>query len=881
MRQEILLSTLPNETFSNRETEILALMAEGLTNKDLAGKIYLTLGTIKWYNKQIFRKLGVHNRTQAISKARELGLFLARNNKPGQSGTQPKNNLPFHLSSYVGRTRELNDLLAMIHRKSRLVTITGTGGIGKTSLALRVAEKSLPNFTHGVWFVDLSPLADPALVAQAIVQSLGIHDEPRVPYADLLVRYLGPRMLLLVLDNCEHLLEACAGLVSSLLRACPDLHIITTSREVLGVIGEVHYPLTTLSFPDPELTASLEALKQFEAVQLFIQRAGLVSPNFKMTQDNAQAIGQLCQRLEGLPLALEIAAASVNLLSVSQIIVHLDALLWKLGSSAHPLHPRHRSLQSCLDWSYSLLTASERILLQRLSIFKGGCTLEAAVWVCTDPEGANQPDNLLDSTAILGLLRNLVNKSLVVAHLADEFEPEQGMRYHLLDTINQYAQERLIEAGGVQTLRDRHLTFFRQLSEEAAPKLRSSEQMAYLKKMKTELPNLQAGLRWAMAENSSDEEFFQERLENGLLLGIALLPYWDLSSSFPREVVLLKKGLERANPTDERLTDLRARTLYTIATILSWEEVGRTPGPCLKILEESIVLFRACGDMPGLALALAKLAWMCQGIDHAQALFLGEESVAICRQVGDRWNLAEALWHMMGLVNSTASLACGQEALALYRETGDAWRVNWTLANLGGLAVSLGHHTIGKTYLEESTRFFRERGILRGMKFSNHIKGYASYELKDYKEVATCIGIAMEINRLQGVIGFSIGYLWMLGTAYLHLGDYGQSAGYFLECLSTAQDLDDIQSVCMALSGLAGVSAAINQPVRALHLMSAVEAALEARKEKLDPSAFNETNQFLPLVRSHLDPESYTKTWAEGRALNLAEAIKEAFAITI
>lgn len=869
------------QSFTRREVDILRLMKEGLSNHAIAQELFLSLGTIKWYNKQIFGKLYVDNRVHAIERAIEIGLIDAWAAPiPAEVSRQPltrqKHNLPASLTTFIGRKKEREDLRILLHSStSRLVTVLGPGGIGKTRLALRVAEETLPAFEHGVWLADLAPVTDPGLVPQVVANSLGIRDSGGQPYEEALARLLSSSSLLLVLDNCEHLVEACARLVLHLLTYCPQLRILATSREALQVEGEALYPLDSLPFPDAYKLPEIAALKAYEAVQLFVERAGLVCPGFSLTPENAWAVVLTCQRIDGIPLALELAAARTHLLSVEQVAARLEDCFQLLSGGGRTAVPRHQTMKACLDWSYDLLSAPERVLLRRLAVFCGGWTLEAAEEICASRAGRwVSTENQVASLEVIDLLAQLVNKSLVTTDTA-----HTEARFSMLEPIRQYALEKLVQSGEGPILRDSHLGYYTCFCEQVDPKLRSAEQPALFKKMEAERDNLLAALRWALVEEGIERGLSPAQVEKGLRLGNALLYYCELNSrsSFPESVQWLKNGLERIKDQDERWNALRARTLYTIGYMLSWEEEGLELRKSPETFEKCIALSRECGELPVLSLALARLAWVTQ--DSPQAQSMVEESVAICRQVGDHWNLAEALWDKMSIADVPAAIISGEESLALFRETGDPWKTNWALTVLSQQYILQGQYAAGYAYLQESTQFFLEKGNLSGMIFAYHCKGTAAYYLEDFNQVATCFLSALEIYHQFGKIGFSVHYLRLLGTAYKRLGDLHRSAGYYLDCISAAQGLGEKRCVCMALSGMAGVAAAVGQPLRAVHLLGTVEAAYKALNKTNDPIAQIESERDTALARAQLDEAAFASAWEEGRAMGLEEAIREAHAI--
>ena len=387
---------------------------------------------------------------------------------------------------------------------ARLLTLTGVGGTGKTRLALQVAADELDTFSDGVWLVELAPLSDPGLVPQSVATALDVPEEVGRPRLATLTDALRARHLLLLLDNCEHVVEACARLAEGLLRACPELKILATSREALRIAGETTYQVPSLAFPErvddreaPSTTHDATRITQYEAVRLFIDRAVVVAPDFAVTNINAPAVAQICHRLDGIPLAIELAAARVRSMSVEQIAARLDDQFHLLTGGSRTALPRHQTLRALIDWSHDLLTEQERALLRRLSVFAGGWTLEAAEAVCSDDA---RPGVIL-SDAVMDVLDGLVNKSLVVVHRGP---PE--IRYHMLETIRQYARERLVESKEEAQVRTRHLDYFLGLAQSGEIDVVGREDPAYFQVLETELDNLRAALDWSLTGHKDPED---------------------------------------------------------------------------------------------------------------------------------------------------------------------------------------------------------------------------------------------------------------------------------------------------------------------------------------------------------------------------------------
>lgn len=562
--------------------------------------------------------------------------------------TTPSNNLPIQLTSFIGREREIakvKRLLAPTH----MLTLTGSGGCGKTRLALRVAGELLDSFRDGVWLIELAPLTEPLLVPQTVSSALGLRSESARSIVDQLKEHLKEKQVLLILDNCEHLIRACAELSDQLLHACPRLRILTTSREPLNVTGETTFLVPPLSLPDPGQPLSAKALLQSEAIALFAERARAVQSKFQITPANASAIAQICWRLDGIPLAIELAAARVRSIGAEEIAARLDDRFQLLTSKSRTTLPRQQTLYASIDWSFDLLSETERTLFRRLAVFSGGWTLKAAEEVCAG-NGLHLPDPL-------NLLTNLVDKSLVIH--SDKDEP----RYYFLETIRQYAREKLVAANEGTALQARHLKYFFNLAEQAVPELKGRQQEVWFERLEREQDNLREALESSLRTASHDVR---------LNFAGNLFWFWFVRGHLREGSAWLERALTGSEGASASAS-ARARALEALGAMMIFlGEFDRGLG----FHGQALALFREAGDERHTAFVLNAigLAAQFQG-DHLKAKQFFEEGLALRRAIGDEWGTAQSLHALAGITFNEGDLertaALDQESLELYRKVGD------------------------------------------------------------------------------------------------------------------------------------------------------------------------------------------------------------------
>jgi non-specific serine/threonine protein kinase len=597
-------------------------------------------------------------------------------------------NLPRQLSTFVGREKEIAEIRQILSG-TRLLTLTGAGGCGKTRLSYQVGAQVLDEFADGVWLTELGSLTESALLPQALLSTLEIREQRGRTLTETITGYLAPKSVLLILDNCEHLLIGCAQLSAALLQACPELRILATSREALGVAGETVHQVPGLSFPDSEEPPLLDQLTRFESVQLFVDRACLRKPDFAVTPANAASVANVCHRLDGIPLAIELAAARIRVLSVEQLADRLDNRFKLLTQGSHTGLRHHQTLRMTMDWSHELLSGSEAALLRRLSVFAGRFSLEAVESVCAGDSVA-EPD-------VLDLLQHLIDKSMVVSEDHDD-----AVRYRLLETVRQYGQERLGEAKESRPVKRRHLEFFLALAEEAEPNLQGtgqgSSQADWLDRLEADHDNLRAAMESALVQNDA---------QLAVRLAGTLWRFWEVRGYLSEGRDALKQALaigKDASPS------FHAKALDG-AGRLSWRQGDFQDAK--QLFAESLALWRTAGDKAGEANSLHGLARAALNLqDHKSARTSCEESLEIQRQLRDKQGIATAMNTLGEVARSQRDFAQAEthygESLAIFREIGDTAASVSVLHNLAYTALNRGDEKKAEAFFREAITIARE-----------------------------------------------------------------------------------------------------------------------------------------------------------------------------
>lgn len=805
------------------------------------------------------------------------------------SGTAP-NNLPVQLTSFIGRERDLANLQATV-TLNRLVTLTGVGGAGKTRLAVEVAAALRPEFPGGVWMVDLVPLRQPEQVLQQVAHTLGVHETPNQELLATVITAIGNDRKLVILDNGEHVLHACAAVAADLLHACLGLHILATSREALNVRGEAVYAVLPLAYPDPKAQQPFPTLAATDALILFADRASASRRTFALTADNAQAVAGICARLEGNPLGIELAAAWVNVLSVDQILARLQRSFDLLRGDVVDLPERHQSLQSVVDWSYDLLDRPLQRCFAGLAVFTGGWTLDAAEHVL-----AGETDD------VLGALSALVGKSLVIMEEGADLET----RFRLLETLRSFAWKYLERSGSLPVLRQRHADVYLQFAETAEPKLAGAEQSAWLPRLQAESGNFLAALGWLRAAGDA---------EHGLRLAGALWRLWFMRGQLSEGRSQLAAVL--ALPGEDG-TAIRAKALHAAGTLASLQGDYAEARP---LLESALAIRRALGDEVGQSQTLTNLGNLAyEQDDYAAARRAYENAVAIFRKADSPWNTALALHNIAAVAYAQCDLAAAEaqaaESLAISRRHGFDRLVVNVLILSGLVASERGQLDAARQRFDEAYAIVDTLDDAPGLAEAHRLLGTVLFEqghvdeavdhletsLKIETQVGNRLGIAKTLDSLGRValsrgdlrmaqerqrksidIANAIGHklaaseaLEALGVIAIRQGRVTEGSALLNESLELRLHMQNALRVAEGIESFAVPAAAARVPDVALALVGCAAAARAALGTPLPASRAAWLDPAVRSAREMLDAEAARAAHEHGARLSTHEGIEMA-----
>jgi predicted ATPase len=736
----------------------------------------------------------------------------------------------------------------------RLVTLTGPGGSGKTRLGLQLVGELLDLFPDGILFVDLAPVTEPALVPAALMQTLRIRQDAGPSPVESLMEHLGTKRLLLLLDNFEHLLPA-APFVAELLAACPQLKVLVTSRTVLRLRGEHEFPVPPLALPDRMQLPPIERLTRYAAVELFIQRAVAAHPAFAVTDENAAAVVEICHRLDGLPLAIELAAARLRLFTPASLLARLDNCLKLLTQGACDLPARQRTLRDTIAWSHDLLSPAEQKLFRCLAVFVGGATMEAAEAVCS-----RAGDLEID---ILGGVASLVDRNLLRRLEGPGDEP----RFTMLEAIREYGLEQLQEWGETERVRRQHAELFLRLAEDAEAFLRGPRQVEWMDRLEREHDNLRAALDWCATTGEA---------EMGLRLSGAVWWFWQARG-------YLREGHQRlramlALPAPRRHTMARAKALIGAGALADCLGDYVTALACHH---ESLSLSRECGDQFGTARALLFLGMVAevQG-DYTEAHRHYQESLALHRTLGEQAGIATSLSGLGNIASAAGQTETARahyhESLAVLRELEDIHQIACVLSNLGDLAGSTGDYDTVWRFLQESltlTLQQGDRGLIARVQLSLGTVALNRVDLPAARQMFEQILVAL---RPMGEKGYVADAFRRLGKVALWQGNVEEAEQHGQESLTLRRGLGNKACIADSLDGLAEIALARQQTARAIRLNSAAAGLREHIGAPLPPFHQESHDRHLCAIRDRVGEAEFAALWAEGQAMSLEQAIKEA-----
>jgi predicted ATPase/class 3 adenylate cyclase len=784
------------------------------------GQVLLTQSTRDLLPEELsdavsLRDLGEHRLKDLTHAQRLYQLLIAglENDFPALKTLEARpTNLPIQPTPLIGREQQVTEAVTLVRREGvRLVTLTGAGGTGKTRLSLQVAAELVADFEDGVFFVDLAAITDPHLFIPTVAQTLSVRERPGQSLSETLNDYLLDKHLLLVLDNFEQLLDA-GPAVSALLAEAPNLKALVTSRAPLHLAGEHEYSVPPLAVPDLDASELPSTLAAYEAVQLFLERAQAVKPEFELTSENAPAVAEICARLDGLPLAIELGAARVRILSPQALLGRLSQRLALLTGGARDAPARQRTLRDTIEWSYGLLDASEQRLLARLSVFLGGRTIEAAEAVC-DPLTTELDMPVFDGVA------SLVEKSL----LRQDEGPCGEPRFLMLETIREYALDRLEEGGEGDLLRRRHALYFVALAEEAEPEILGADQIPWLERLEAERDNFRAALGWLLERGET---------ELALRLISSLRRAW-VARGLVSET---QKWLEAAfEPSAAVAPQVEAKARYGLGRVAL---VQGDYDDAIPLLERSARLFRELREAEGLVFSLADLGFIAtaQG-RHEDARRFADDSLAEAKAAGNERTIAAAL-HSLACTRLDAgeygeARSLFEQSLALRRNLGDKRNIANSLGYLGSVALLEGDYDEATALLDESLALGRDLGNLL----------IVSAALANESLVALAAGHAGRAATLCG------------------------------EGLALAHELGDKRTTVECLHALAGIASVQGEPIRAALLSGAAESVHAAIKAPPSPAERMVSERFLPIARAAVDEESFSDSWAQGWRMSYDAAV--------
>lgn len=769
-----------------------------------------------------------------------------------------RTNLPIPQTRFIGREQQIDAIKQSIVAHS-LTTLVGIGGVGKTRLSLQVGADLLDIAPDGIWFADLASLTDPALVPQTVANTLGLQEDASRPTLDTLTTFLNPKTTLLILDNCEHVINAVTELVASLLQTCPNLKVLVNSHQALGISHESVYHVPLLSTPDPNTNYAPEALMGFESVRLFFDRAQAVAPDFTIQNDNARSIAQICARLDGIPLAIEFAAARVNTLGMSQLAENVNDLFDLLTREGSDNLPHQQTLNTIINWSYDLLPDSQRALLRQMSVFAGGCTLDAVEAVCQPGLTGSLDNPNTASHNMLGLLTELANKSLVVI-----YDGASNPRYRLLESVRHYAREKLAETRDGPAVRERHLKYFINLARHAEPELVKPQMVEWLRRLEMELDNIRAALRWSLTNQTP---------ELGLQLANSLLWFWAEAGYVRDGYDWLTELLN--HPQAQSHPRARARALGIMGYFLALGDFGKDSRP---ILDESLALYRELKDKSGVAHALLyKGIFIFREHDAKEGASLILESLEIYRELEHKLGMFAALSYLGSIIyENNYSRARGYlvEAMELAYELDYLSGIARSLANLGHLALRHGDYPAAHRWLEEALTTQARLGKGRYAIYTlSHLGELANRE-GDYAKAQAyykeCLALIDQTGGLSTMAGW---ILVKFGHAAIGQGNVVNARNFLDQSIQNFKRANEKIGIVFAVEGLARLALMQAQPAETVCLVAwadSIRKSIDNPRPQIEQA---DVDNDIAKCRAMLTPNAFDEAHARGCAMTMEQGM--------
>lgn len=751
------------------------------------------------------------------------------------------NNLPLQLTSFIGRESEMRLIKSMIS-ETHLFTLMGSGGAGKTRLALQAAAELIDNFSNGVWIVELAQLSEPSYILPEIASALNINLDPKKNIRDVVLDFLREKELLLILDNCEHMIDECASIINTLLRSCKKLRIIASSREALRITGETTYRVPSFRLPDPKKSRTVEEVSEYEAVRLFIDRAVAIKNDFKITDANANKVAKLVSQLDGIPLAIELAAARVKVLTVEEIYEKLSNRFTLLTGGNRTALPRQKTLRAMIDWSYDLLSEPEKKLFERLSVFSDGWILEAAEEICSDEK--------IESYEILDLLSNLVDKSIVIVK-----ESGDENRFNMLETLRQYGSEKLNSSEDKHKIQKKHFDVYSKLMEGADQKLGGAEQKEWVIRYDTEVDNIRESLKWAVSNDPG----------SALRLALNAANYWDTKYYYTEALEFLDSILNKDNEFDKKL----------FAGAQRWKgfflkQTGKIE-EAKELLERSNIIARESGDLKECASSDSLLGVIAlEEGDYEIAKEYLNKGLELSNELKDKSRTAFAQYCLGGIAYMQTDYGEAkrliEESLKLYRELKDLKQIGISLGNLGTVEFQLGNLQNALKLYEEYLSISRELDNKKGITYALLNISYIYNLEKEYAKAREYQLESLEIGEEIGNKNIIALSLLSLGSSEQKAENYSAAKEMFIRSFKMFDGLKDKYQVVESILLLSEVQHSLNEHYHSAVLLSAFDALYKILGIQMNKINADDFQTCLNSLKSEMSEKEFESAWEKGRS---------------